>query len=113
MANVSIGPAESGNSLSFAIVSSSATGIAAIAGITGQIIRVYKLFLVVGGATNLTFQNGSTNLSGALPMTTNGSIVLDMDGQAWFQTSQGNAFNINNSGNLQVSGTVYYTAQQF
>ena len=85
----------------------------AVAGVTGQIIRVYKLFLVVGGTTTLTFQDGSTGLSGGLPMVVNGSIVLDMDGQPWFKTSSGNAFNISNSGNLQVSGTVYYTQQQY
>ena len=113
MANVSIGPAELGSALAFAVVSSSATGIAAVAGVTGQIIRVYKLFLVVGGTTTLTFQDGSTGLSGGLPMVVNGSIVLDMDGQPWFKTSSGNAFNISNSGNLQVSGTVYYTQQQY
>jgi len=90
-------------------VNSTAATIAAPSGVTGQIIRVYKIFLVVGGATNITFQDGSTALCGALPMLANGAISLPNDGTPWFTTSSGNAFNIANSGGAQVSGIVYYT----
>ena len=93
-----------------AVTSTSAT-VVGVASISGQIIRVYKLFLVVGGVTNLTFQDGTTALSGALPFVANSSIALNMDGNPWFTTTAGNAFNIGNSGSgVQVSGTVYYTA---
>lgn len=110
MAQVTIGPIN-GLALTAAVLTSTSSTIAAIAGVAGQIIRVYKLFLVVGGTTNLTFQDGPTALSGAIPLVANGSVTLDMDGQAWFTTSVGNAFNIGNSGSsVQVSGTVYYTA---
>ena len=112
MANVSIGPSESAY-LTVAVVSSSATAIAAVTGGSGSIIRVYKLFLVTGGTTTVTFEDGSTGLSGGLPMVANGSITLDMDGQPWFTCSKGNNFTIGNSGNLQVSGTVYYTQTNY
>ena len=36
-------------------------------------------------------------------------ITLDLDGTPWFVCSQGNSFNIVNSGSVQVSGTIYYT----
>ena len=104
MAGVSLSPDP--GVLSVAVVSSSATSITAIAGSASQWLRVYKLFLVVGGTTTIIFQDGTTNLCGGLPMVANGSITLDMDGTPWFSCSQGNNFTIANSGNLQVSGTV-------
>ncbi len=112
MAYVSLGP--SGDMpLTIAVVSSSATTIAAVAGVAGSVTAVYKLFLVVGGSTNIAFADGSTAQSGALPLTTNGSITLDLDGTPWFVTAPGAAFNITNSGNLQVSGSVYYQQKKF
>ena len=112
MANVSLGPSDSAV-LSVAVVSSSATAIAAIAGGSGSIIRVYKLFLVTGGTTTITFEDGSTTLAGGLPMVANGSITLDLDGQPWFTCTRANNFTIGNSGNLQVSGAVYYTQTNY
>ena len=79
----------------------------------GQIIRVYKLFIVCTGATSITFKNGSTALSGAMALAANGAITLDLDGQPWFVCSPNAAFNINSSGSTQVSGAVYYTVNQF
>ena len=112
MANVSLGPSDSAV-LSVAVVSSSATAIAAISGGSGSIIRVYKLFLVTGGTTTITFEDGSTTLAGGLPMVANGSITLDLDGQPWFTCGRANNFTIGNSGNLQVSGAVYYTQTNY
>lgn len=92
------------------VVNSSSGTIAAIAAPAAtEVIRVYKLFLVLGGITNITFEDGSTALCGPLPMLANGSITLDNDGLPWFTTSPGNAFNILNSGAVLVAGTVYYT----
>lgn len=95
-----------------AVINSSAATVPAVAAISGNIIRVYKIFFVVGGTTNLTFEDGSTALSGPMPFVANGSLVLDMNGTPWFTTSSGNAFNILNSGAASVNGTVYYTAGQ-
>jgi len=110
MAQVVIGPLD-GNPFQTSVVSNSGGGdIAAPAGTAGKIIRVYKLFIVVTGASNITFKDGgSTSLSGAMALAANGAITLDMDGNPWFTTSAGNAFNINSSAATQVSGTVYYT----
>ncbi len=112
MSGVSLQPVD-GLGLSTAVVSATGTAIAAPAGIAGEIIRVYKLFLTVGGTSNITFEDGSTPLCGALPMVANGSISFPMDGQPWFTTSVGNAFTIANSGSAQVSGVVYYTISRF
>ncbi len=112
MAYVSLGP--SGDMpLTIAVVSSSATTISVVSAVAGSVTAVYKLFLVVGGSTNITFLDGTTGLSGALPLTTNGSITLDLDGTPWFVTTPNAAFQIGNSGNLQVSGSVYYQQKKF
>ena len=110
MPAVSIGPDQSG-SLTLAVVNSTSSTIAAPAGVPGKVLKIYRLFLVVGGTTNITFQDGANAQSGPLPMVANGAKVLDIDGTAWFATSSGNPFNIANSGSVQVSGTVYYMVQ--
>ncbi len=99
-----------GEFLQSAVVSNAGGGdIASPAGIAGTIIRVYRIMLVMGGITNITFKDGSTALSGAMPMLANGSFFLPMDGTPHYTTSLGNAFNINSSAGVQVSGTVWFT----
>lgn len=79
-----------------------------IAAVTAKRILVHRLFIVCAGSTNLIFKRGSTNLSGALPMATNGGITFDITGEPWFTTSIDEAFNINSSIGVQVSGTIYF-----
>ena len=112
MAGVSLQPTD-GLTLQVAVVSATATAISAPAAVTSQIIRIYKLFLVSAGTTNITFEDGTTALSGALPLVANGAITLDLDGQPWFTCTRANNFTIGNSGNLQVSGAVYYTQTNY
>ena len=109
MPSVSIYPDRAG-SLTSAVVNSSSSSIAAPAAISGMVIRVYKMFLVVGGITNITFEDGSNAISGPLALLANEAIVLDIDGTPWFTTTNGNGFTIANSGSVQVSGVVYYMA---
>lgn len=85
-----------------------------VAAAAGQLINVVRLFLVVGGATNLTFKDGTggTALSGPIPMTANGSITLDIPTVSipWFSTSNPvNNLVLNSSAAVQVSGTLWYT----
>lgn len=80
-----------------------------VSGVAKKKVSVYRLFLMVGGDTNLTFQDGvSVNLSGALPLLANGTIALDLSNVPWFQTSFGNDFVLNSTASVQVSGTLYY-----
>lgn len=91
---------------------SNATGgdLTIIAAVSGQRIRVYKIYLVVTAATTLTFKDGSSNsLSGGMDLAANGSITLDFDGQPWHLTSPGNAYIINSSAATKVAGQVYFT----
>lgn len=82
-----------------------------VAGVAGKTIRVFKLFLVLGGDTLLTFKDGPTEFDGPLTMTTGGAIVFDepRPPRHWFKTSDGNDFIINLSTPVQLSGRVYYT----
>ena len=79
-----------------------------VGGVAGQRINVMKLMLVVAGATNLTFEDGTTPLTGAMSLLANGSMVLTYDGCPWFTTSIANGFAILSSNPVQVSGSVQY-----
>jgi len=80
------------------------------AGGATQIIRVYRIFFVSAGTTNITFKSGaSVLLSGAMPFAANGSLTFSMEGEPWFTCGAGQAFVINNSAAIQISGTVYST----
>lgn len=83
-----------------------------VAGMAATSVRVYRLFLVVAGATNLTFQDSSGSpvlFTGAIALQANGSIVLDFSDEPWFTTTSAKGFNINSSNAVQVSGALYYT----
>jgi hypothetical protein len=76
------------------------------------IIRIFKLALVLAGATTLTFKDTAGNaLWGAngLPMLANGSLVLDFDTQPWFTCAPGAGFIINSSANVSINGGLYYS----
>src|SRR5258707_15338342 len=101
-----------GPQLTFAAINAALTGDNIIVpAVAGKSILVWKIMDVVGGVKNLTMKDGAgTNLTGAIPMVANGSMVLPFDAQPWFRTSPGNAFIINSSGaTIQQSGLVGYT----
>lgn len=77
----------------------------------GNMIRVYQLLLVSTAAVNVIFKHFTTTFNAfAIPLTAAGSaIVLDHTGQPWFATLPGEAFIVNLSGAVQVTGQVYYT----
>lgn len=82
-----------------------------IPAVPGKLISVVRVFLVIGGATNLAFKDGSNLQSGPLPLVANATFVLDMaKDRPWFQTT--NVLNnlvLNSSAAVQISGVVYYT----
>ena len=81
-----------------------------VAAVAGQIIQVYRIFLITTTAITLTFKDGAgTTLTGGLPLAANGAITLDHSGDPWFVTTAGNAFILNQSGTSQISGAVWYT----
>jgi len=111
-AQVSIGTLD-GNNLQTAVINSAAGGdITVVSAVTGQIVRVYKLVLNSITATAITPKDGaSTALSGPLEFGATDTRHWPNDGQPWYKTSSGNAFIINSSAAVQVSGTCYFTQQ--
>lgn len=80
-----------------------------VSGVAGNRILVFRIFFVVDGDTEITFQSGVvTELSGPIALVANGSITLDISNVPWFQTDAGKDFIISSSQSVQVSGTVYY-----
>ena len=99
------------SSLTHSVVSFLSSGDnVVVAAITGQTIRIFKIYLVLSGATSITMKDGAgINLSGAMSMLANGAFILDFDSEPWHVTSTGNAFIINSTNAVQISGTVIYT----
>ena len=79
-----------------------------IPAVGGEIIQVYRLYFTVLATTTITFQDGTTALSGALSFAPLGSLVFDLDTRPWFQTGPGNPFVINLSTTSQISGEIFY-----
>lgn len=95
-----------------AAVNVSASGETALIALTGgQSIRIMSMVLVFAGACTVTFKNGAggTAFGGAMTMRPGGSIVLDPSGEPWMKTSNGNAFVMELSTAVQVSGWLHYT----
>ena len=81
-----------------------------VAAVGGQTVRVFKIFLTAASAVNIQFKDGAgTDLTGLITLTAGGSVVLDFDTRPWFLTSAGNAFILELSSAVQVSGRIYYT----
>jgi len=113
MPSLQVGPGEA-QPYSVAIVSSTAATISVVPAVSGQIVKVYRFFLVASGTAILTAQDGTTAVAGGVPLVANGSWVLAADGVPWFVTSPGNAFQLGNTGTgVTISGAVYYTQNKF
>jgi hypothetical protein len=98
--------------LSLAAINFATTGDhTLVAGVAGQIITVFKIFLVVSIAATLTFKDGTggTALTGAMSLAANESLTFPFDTTPWFFASPGNNFVLTQTTTLaQVSGTIYY-----
>ena len=82
-----------------------------IPAIADKKIYVWKLWLVANAAVNVKLRDGTTDFNGfAIPLTAQGSsITFFYDHVPYLETSKGNAFQINLSGAVQVTGRIYYT----
>lgn len=84
-----------------------------ISGVGGQAIRIYKLVVTAAAAVNVTLKSASTSLTGAMRLTADGSaIVLESnDGEPLFQCGTADAFIVNLSGAVALTGFVQYRQQ--
>lgn len=74
---------------------------------TTRRVLIHRIWLVVGGATNITFKDNLPS-PGAIPLGQYGGITFDTTGEPWLVTDVNTAFIINSSSAVQVSGVVYY-----
>ncbi|MDO8683964.1 MAG: hypothetical protein Q7N50_10840 [Armatimonadota bacterium] len=102
-----ISPGAAALSVSAINFASSGSNTVITAGAGGVTIKVYRLYLVVAAATNLTFVDGVVT-DGAIPLAANEAIVLTFDGEPWFTGAAATAFIISSSAAVQVSGRIYY-----
>lgn len=95
-----------------AVISFAASGDNIIvAAVTGKKIYVFRLYFILGATSTITFKRGTTSLSGAMPFNANQGMVLDPTECPWHQTDSGEAFVINSSNAVQVSGSIGYIQQ--
>jgi hypothetical protein len=75
-------------------------------------VKIKGISFTVAGATNITFKNGTSTVSGAYVFTGNGSSmtapILESDAYYWW-ADPSQAFVMNLSSGVQLSGTIWYT----
>jgi hypothetical protein len=82
-----------------------------VAGVTSQTIRVMRLLLTNNGSnTNITFQDSTpTSFSGAMLLSSGGTLYLPNEGEPHFLTASGKGFVLNSSAATQISGVIWFT----
>lgn len=99
--------------LSVAYNSSASGDTIAVPAVAGKKLEIYRVIVVVTGATTLTFKDGAgTSLTGPMDIGALGSIILDPTSLPWFETSAGNDFIINSSAATKVAGKIDYIVQR-
>jgi|SRR5882672_2797875 len=93
--------------------SSAANDTVAAAAVAGKKLEIYRILLVITGATTITFKDGAgTSLTGPMDISALGQITLDPTSLPWFETSAGNDFIINSSAATKVAGKIDYIVQR-
>jgi len=109
MAGVTISTVDGGFIQALPVNMGTAAANVLVAALAANRNRVYKLVVVSAAAQTVQFQDGATNLTGPIPLTTGVPLVLPMDGQPWLTSSIGNALNITQSSAVNLSGGVWFS----
>lgn len=83
-----------------------------IAGVALTTIKVWKLYMTHNGVTTARFRNGTagTFFDGPRNVSVGTTLVLDLDGEPWFECSTAQNFVFNSTvAAIQISGRIYYT----
>ena|SRR5581483_4442460 len=88
----------------FLISCSSSGANQIIAGTSGYKIRVLQYVITASGSVNAKWQNGSTDVTGLLYMTADTGASVPYCKEGLFETTDGNALNLNLSGATAVGG---------
>lgn len=76
----------------------------AIAGVAGQVTRIWRLVFAPSAATTLNIKDDTTSMTGDMTLS---SLVLPMGDLHWFEGAAGNTINI--EGGATMAGAVWYT----
>lgn len=79
-----------------------------IAAVAGQRVHVLRWLVIVGGSTSLTFKDGTTALTGPMPLVANQPLSGAEGDLSHFVTTAGNGLTLNSSSAVQVSGYLLY-----
>ena len=91
------------------IDTASSGAVTIVAAQAGKKIIMTKAVLISGGTTNIKWQSGSTDLTGAMPFVANlGMVDESTMPENGLRTNPGEALNLNNSATVQVSGYIKY-----
>lgn len=82
-----------------------------VASASDKKIYVWKLWLVANAAVNVKFRQGTTDLNAfAVPLTAQGSsMTFAFDGEPYWKLDKAQAFVLNLSSGVNVTGRIYYT----
>ena len=97
----------------FAAITASASGATTIVNlVSSKKIRVLALAVVCTSAVTVKLQSHTTtsNATGAMPFGANGGISLPFSPVGWFETTSGEALDINLGGAVVVGGQLVYVA---
>jgi hypothetical protein len=92
------------------IVNSSSNTIALVAAVPTKRVGIFRVALVVGGATTVTFQDtAGVALSGPYSMAANGSITLDVSSNmdSWWNSSTGFGVQLVQNSGQAIGGDVW------
>lgn len=96
--------------VNFAVISTASAGAnTLVAAVTGKRIRVISYALVAAGAVSVNFENGTTDITGVLPLAANSGLSFPgTESGPAFETSPGALLGLTLSGAVQVSGHLTY-----
>lgn len=81
-----------------------------ISGTSGQTIKIWSVFLWWNGSVSVILKDAATrNLTGAMAGVAQSRFIKDEGVHPWYTLTAGNAFIVNLSGTVQVSGSIRYT----
>ena len=105
-----IAPRVTGEEIKDAVISITGSGQqVVVAAVPGKKIRVVSFWIIVDAATAVTWQNGTTDITGAAPLAINGGWVVDFSPVGHFETAVGAALNIElGTSSANAKGSVNY-----
>lgn len=79
-----------------------------VAAEVGKVVLVKTLVLVAAGSTTITPKSATTALGGAMSLVVGVPLILPYADHPWLRTATAEAFNLDNSASVQVSGFIEY-----